>query len=86
LLLMKKLKIKNTINILISGLPEVKIKIFAYNIMSTLLDFLKKYSTISNIFLEDFFSLYDNKTSENNFVIDLKNVAKWLNVDIKSLR
>jgi hypothetical protein len=33
-----------------------------------------------------FFSLYDNKTSENNFLIDLKNVAKWLNVDIKSLR
>ena len=54
--------------------------------MSTLLDFLKKYSTISNIFLEDFFSLYDNKMSDNNFVIDLKNVAKWLNVDIKSLR
>lgn len=54
--------------------------------MKTFLDFLKKYSSISNIFLEDFFSLYDNNTSDNDFVIDLKNVAKWLKVNIKVLR
>lgn len=54
--------------------------------MKTFLDFLKKYSSISNLFLEDFFSLYDNNTSENDFVIDLKNVAKWLKVNIRVLR
>jgi len=54
--------------------------------MKTFLDFLKKYSSISNLFLEDFFSLYDNNTSKNDFVIDLKNVAKWLKVNIRVLR
>ena len=54
--------------------------------MKTFLNFLKKYSSISNIFLDDFFSLYDSDTSENDFVIDLKNVAKWLKVNIRVLR
>jgi phage anti-repressor protein len=47
---------------------------------------LKKYSSISNIFLEDFFSLYDNKTTNSDFVIDLKKIAKWLKVNIRVLR
>ena len=54
--------------------------------MKTFLDFLKKYSSISNTFLEDFFSLYNQNTSDNDFVIDLKNIAKWLKVNIKVLR
>ena len=54
--------------------------------MITFLDFLKKYSSISNTFLEDFFNLYNRNTSDNDFVIDLKNVAKWLKVNLKVLR
>jgi len=54
--------------------------------MNTFLDFLKKYSSISNTFLEDFFNLYNRNTSDNDFVIDLKNVAKWLKVNLKVLR
>ena len=38
--------------------------------MEPFLNFLKKYSSISNIFLDDFFSLYDSDTSDNDFVID----------------
>ena len=39
----------------------------------------KKYSSINNKFIDDFFSLYDVKTSNDDFVINLENVAKWLN-------
>jgi len=49
-------------------------------------DFLKKYTSISNIFIEDFFNLYNYNTSETDFVIDLKKITKWLNVNIKVLR
>lgn len=49
-------------------------------------EFLKKYTSISNIFLEDFFSLYNYNTSETDFVIDLKKITKWLKVNIKVLR
>lgn len=31
--------------------------------------FLKKYSTISNKFIDDFFNLYDSNTSEDNIII-----------------
>ena len=34
-------------------------------------DFLKKYTSISNIFIEDFFNLYNYNTSETDFVIQL---------------
>ena len=46
---------------------------------NTLQDYLKKYSTINNKFIDDFFSLYNVKTSNDDFVINLENVAKWLN-------
>ena len=45
----------------------------------SLQDYLKKYSSINNKFIDDFFSLYDVKTSNDDFVINLENVAKWLN-------
>jgi len=50
-----------------------------------LIDFLKTYSKISNKFIDDFFSLYelDNK---NLFVINLKNIAKWLNTNKSDLK
>ena len=43
----------------------------------TLVDFLKKYSTISNKFIDDFFSLYDiNKPDD--FTVDLDKLCRWL--------
>jgi len=42
-----------------------------------LIEFLKKYSKINNKFIEDFFSLY-NIDNNNEFIIDLENIAKWL--------
>ena len=45
----------------------------------SLQDYLKKYSSINNKFIDDFFSLYNVKTSNDDFVINLENVAKWLN-------
>ena len=48
-------------------------------------EFLKKYTSISNIFIEDFFNLYNYNTSETDFVIDLKKITKWLNVNITAI-
>ncbi len=39
--------------------------------------FLKKYSTINNNFIDDFFSLY-NIYNKNEFIINLDKVSKWL--------
>jgi phage anti-repressor protein/predicted GIY-YIG superfamily endonuclease len=52
----------------------------------SLQDYLKKYSTINNKFIEDFFSLYSVNTSDNDFIINLDNVAKWLNTLKKVLK
>lgn len=41
-------------------------------------EYLKKYSTINNTFIDDFFSLYNVETNENDFVIDLDKITKWL--------
>ena len=38
-------------------------------------DFLKKYSKISNKFIEYFFSLYDIN-NHNDFIINLENIAE----------
>jgi hypothetical protein len=46
--------------------------------MINLHEYLKKYSIINNQFIEDFFSLYDRNTTDNDFVINLETVAKWL--------
>ena len=47
---------------------------------------LRKYTKISNEFIDDFFGLYNPK-DKYNFCINLENIAKWLNVrknDIKN--
>jgi len=42
-------------------------------------DFLKKYSTIPNRFIDDFYGMFQLDTDiENKFKIDLDLVAKWL--------
>jgi len=53
---------------------------------NNLINFLKKYTNISNKFIDDFFNLYTVKTSKNDFVIDLENVAKWLKANRKEIK
>ena len=48
-----------------------------YN-MNSLQEYLKKYSVINNEFINDFFSLYDRNTTENDFVVNIETIAKWL--------
>jgi len=43
------------------------------------IDFLKKYSSVSNEFIDDFFGMYDINTKQTDIVIDLEKVVKWLN-------
>ena len=43
-----------------------------------IIKFLKKYSTVSNKFIDDFYGLYDIK-NKNDFIIDLQIIADWLN-------
>jgi phage anti-repressor protein len=46
--------------------------------MLSLPEFLKKYSTIPNKFIDDFFSLYDYKTNDTDLIIDFDNLSNWL--------
>lgn len=46
--------------------------------MISLQDYLKKYSTVNNQFIDDFFGLYDNKTKTSDYVLDLNVISKWL--------
>lgn len=42
-------------------------------------DFLKKYSTLSNKFIDDFYNLYDSNESKNEyFTVNLEIISKWL--------
>ena len=50
------------------------------NYQLSLQDYLKKFSSISNKFIDDFFSLYDENTDNNDFVVDIDSVAKWLKI------
>ena len=60
-----------------------------YNKMSnhiTLKDFLKKYTAISNKFIDEYYSFYE-KTEDNKFGIKLEEVMKYLNIqNIKKLK
>ncbi len=45
----------------------------------TLKDFLKKYSTLSNEFINDFYKIYDfNEYNNNDFIINLDLISFWL--------
>ena len=45
----------------------------------TLKDFLKKYSTLSNEFINDFYEIYDfNEYNNNDFIINLDLISFWL--------
>lgn len=46
----------------------------------SLKDFLKKFSSISNGFIDDLFSLYGPSTQQSDYVVNLDAAAKWLEV------
>ena len=49
--------------------------------MITFINFLKKYSTIPNQFLDDFYKIFSHTTINSNEInIDLDNVIKWLHI------
>jgi phage anti-repressor protein len=52
----------------------------------SLQEYLKKFSSISNKFIDDFFSLYDENTEDDDFVINFDISAKWLNIRKDSLK
>jgi phage anti-repressor protein len=54
--------------------------------MISLQNFLKKYSSISNTFINDFFSLYTNETTNDDLIINFDNLVKWLNIRKDSLK
>jgi len=44
-------------------------------------DFLKKYSNLSNEFIDDFYNIYNfNEYNNNDFIIDLDIIIKWLDM------
>ncbi len=49
-------------------------------------DFLKKYSTIDNNFINDMYSFYDDAKNEYDFSIDLDKMAKWLEIRKDNLK
>jgi phage anti-repressor protein len=59
-----------------------------YNIMYmiSLQNFLKKYSSISNTFIDDFFSLYTTETTDNDLIIKFDNLVNWLNMRKDNLK
>ena len=46
----------------------------------SLKDFLKRFSTIPNAFIDDLFALYGPSTQQSDFVVNLDAVSKWLNI------
>ena len=56
------------------------------NQLVSLSEYLKKYSTISSSFIDDFYALYNYNTNENDFVINLEILAKWLKAEKKHLK
>ena len=52
----------------------------------TLQDYLKKFSSINNAFIDDFFKMYDENTDDTDFVTDFDAVVKWLKIRKDSLK
>lgn len=46
----------------------------------SLQDYLKKFSSVSNKFIDDFFGLFNENTNDNDFVINIESVSSWLNL------
>ncbi len=41
----------------------------------SLQEYLKKFSSINNKFIDDFFSLYDENTHDNDFVVNIDAIS-----------
>ena len=54
--------------------------------MQELPEYLKTHTLISSKFIDDFFSLYNHKTLDSDFVINLDVLAKWLQAIKNSLK
>lgn len=54
--------------------------------MIILQDFLKKYSSISNKFIDDFFSLYTINTVDTDLIINFDNLVTWLKMRKDNLK
>jgi phage anti-repressor protein len=52
----------------------------------SLQEYLKKYSSISNKFIDDFFSLYNIDSTDTDFIINLDNIIKWLNTKKSNIK
>ena len=52
----------------------------------SLQEYLKKFSSINNKFIDDFFGLYDENTEDNDFVINFDISAQWLIIRKDSIK
>ena len=60
--------------------PDFLGKIILYIIMIKFSDFIKKYTSIPNQFVDDFFSILDDYQNYDNFFINLDKISEWLNI------
>ena len=50
-------------------------------------EFLKKFSTLNNNFIDDFYNIYDpDKNILNDFSINIDTIAKWINTRKRKLK
>jgi phage anti-repressor protein len=54
--------------------------------MISLQDFLKKYSSISNTFIDTFFSLYTINSNDDDLIINFDNLVNWLQMRKDNLK
>lgn len=54
--------------------------------MINLQNFLKKYSSISNVFIDDFFSLYTSESTDTDLIINFDKLVDWLNMRKDNLK
>ena len=48
------------------------------NYQLSLQEYLKKFSSISNKFIDDFFGLYNENTKDDDYIVNFDTAAKWL--------
>lgn len=49
-------------------------------------NFIKQHSTVPQKFITDFFIIAKEEYSDNEIIIDLSVIAKWLNVDKSDIK
>ena len=52
----------------------------------SLQEYLKKFSSINNKFIDDFFGLYNENTEDNDFVINIDSISVWLKLRKDSIK